>query len=266
MKYNGKKANKGFTLIELLVVIAIIALLLSILMPALGKVKEQAKQIVCASNLKQSGQACYVYATEYDGFIPPIMGWTNTAPSVLAPGTSLGNYVYKQSFGLIVAEPFGWSSTGYLPDAESLICPGDRTDGLPNYPLYSWKTREKGYWFKNYHMSYTYFFLLPQAMENHYTTTDHGGDFDNVSRYHIEKTPGAAVILMDRGYWGDDPVWSTSMPPEQNFHKTGKNLLHLDTRVSFVKGSLIEDLFLIEEATSGESNGWVNRLNVLDKL
>ncbi len=57
---------RGFTLIELLVVIAIIALLLSVLMPALRKVKEQGRSIVCRSNLKQWYLCMNLYASDYD--------------------------------------------------------------------------------------------------------------------------------------------------------------------------------------------------------
>ena len=62
---NGVMA-KGFTLIELLVVISIIALLLAILMPALGAVKKKARSVVCRTNLKQFGLAHVIYAVDYD--------------------------------------------------------------------------------------------------------------------------------------------------------------------------------------------------------
>jgi prepilin-type N-terminal cleavage/methylation domain-containing protein len=63
--------RKGFTLVELLVVIAIIALLMSILMPALAKVRKQAKSVMCMTNLKQWGSIFEMYAGANDGFLVP---------------------------------------------------------------------------------------------------------------------------------------------------------------------------------------------------
>jgi prepilin-type N-terminal cleavage/methylation domain-containing protein/prepilin-type processing-associated H-X9-DG protein len=62
--------RKGFTLIELLVVIAIIALLMAILLPALNRARNQARAVVCQSNLKQWGATLALYAEENKGRIP----------------------------------------------------------------------------------------------------------------------------------------------------------------------------------------------------
>lgn len=66
------RRRSGFTLIELLVVIAIIALLMSILMPALGQAREQARKVVCLTNLSGLGKAFNMYAQDFREYIPPM--------------------------------------------------------------------------------------------------------------------------------------------------------------------------------------------------
>ncbi len=75
-------SSHGFTLIELLVVVAIIALLISILLPALQQARLIARQLVDKSNIRSQGQSAYLYAENNTGWIPRgIMGYTTAEGS-----------------------------------------------------------------------------------------------------------------------------------------------------------------------------------------
>jgi prepilin-type N-terminal cleavage/methylation domain-containing protein len=87
------RVKRGFTLIELLVVIAIIALLLSILMPSLNKVKKQARLVVCRTNLHQWAIAVQAYSAANDGKLLSSFGYQ-------APGSGTISSVYPCEFWL----------------------------------------------------------------------------------------------------------------------------------------------------------------------
>jgi prepilin-type N-terminal cleavage/methylation domain-containing protein/prepilin-type processing-associated H-X9-DG protein len=86
------KKERGFTLIELLVVIAVIAILASLLLPALHRAKQSAHSVVCLNNLKQWGLATQMFAAENQDLLPKdggpngnslTEGWYNDLPRVL---------------------------------------------------------------------------------------------------------------------------------------------------------------------------------------
>lgn len=109
------KRKKAFTLIELLVVIAVIALLLSIMMPALQKAKFMSRRVFCMNNMKQQGLAFFTYALEFNGKFPPHnshLAYYMTYPAVTDPGN-----------------PWTALRGTYITESKILICPVLATQG-----------------------------------------------------------------------------------------------------------------------------------------
>jgi prepilin-type N-terminal cleavage/methylation domain-containing protein len=140
--------NRGFTLIELLVVISIIALLMSILMPAMTKARSQARLIVCASNQKQLLLGVNMYNADNQDFPPSIVEQEGNGRIRAFNMWSYPNYlIYRPKHVSISPSPYSSSSgyvgaylSDYLKEAKVFNCPMSNK----GYANFNYTDRETG--------------------------------------------------------------------------------------------------------------------------
>jgi prepilin-type N-terminal cleavage/methylation domain-containing protein/prepilin-type processing-associated H-X9-DG protein len=131
------RSRRAFTLVELLVVIGIIALLISILLPALQKARDQANQIKCESNLRTIGQGLANYAADNQGYLPPSNFYKPDVNGVTPPAAADG-FVSWTAF--LLSNKMGtYSDTPYLsPQGWDVFqCPAVAEGGLPPANTYA---------------------------------------------------------------------------------------------------------------------------------
>lgn len=108
--------RSAFTLIELLVTISVIALLIAIMMPALGQARDSARQVVCGSNLRQVALAGHTYAADHRQHLPPGSPSSGFAPAMFYQPAS--NFDLRESFGPYLQGFDAWKCPAVGPVAD----------------------------------------------------------------------------------------------------------------------------------------------------
>jgi prepilin-type N-terminal cleavage/methylation domain-containing protein len=204
--------RQAFTLIELLVVIAIIALLMAILMPALQRVKKQARTVYCLNSLRQIGLAVHGYALDNDDFIPRAMD--HRVKWILALIPYLGNE-YKQIQDYREVKVFQ--------------CPSFPRNGVGRYGNHN-KDQTVDYVVNAWNMT-----------DPGLTSSNQGNQMDEPTKLHSVKSPARRIYMADN----EAGEWRAVVRNRHELHvQSGLNRLDVwsSTHMPAPGGSLVIDI------------------------
>lgn len=225
--------KRAFTLIELLVVIAIIAVLMSIMLPALAKVREQARKVTCSTNLNTIGTGINLYAHDNNYYIPPMN--LSDAKGVGGTGTQRtnhwGRWFRRSDIGVGTWGPwwnlgFLWNG-GYIDVGEVFYCTSINADfKYHEYANPEFPSDLSG----GVRVSYTYNPICVSSKDR------------NRKYYRVEQFTSDTLLTCDLlSHYGVA-------------HKDGWNVLWGDGRVSFQRNPKVQELIDKDPAGFVSSN------------
>lgn len=223
--------QRGFTLIELLVVVAIIALLIAILLPSLGRSRDQAKRTVCGTHLRSMTLGANVYASEWDGHLPPSV---NYGLADYRPNDTY--YAFRSS------KTWGYTllfKLKTITDARVFFCPAQTNEqwkfsgngNVAGWPDQFASNTKIGY---HYQVHSTANRLGEEPADDSKKQTFPTGNFIAAAYPKVSKFPNRAILSTDIMY---DPKTTVG-------HNGGKsaNVVYIDGSVSTINHSGILNL------------------------
>lgn len=199
-----RRLTLSFTLIELLVVIAIIAILASMLLPALGRAKELARSSECLNNMKQYGVGVTMYTNDFEGYVPCNIGYQ----------TMMTGYVPDRLLGFNTDDIY---STG-CPSCDQILAPRlQPTESWWNYIVRAYKDNSG----------------------EMYQTTYGGTPEWRYSYPKVENIREPSSMTMLKEYWawyGFDIWWDNNSKPTYVplWHASGQGRTYVDGHVEQV--------------------------------
>ncbi len=231
-------ARSAFTLIELLVVMAIISLLISILVPALGRAREVGRRTVCGSNLRQFGQAFLQYSGDYDSWFPakPVANNDNPSLQERRDAQRAGSADWGPNFsGMIrdiverkvtrdpAADGFAPTPT-YLPEPKLLVCPSDRINNRPFNDTPQWPI-----------LPVSHYRDLPRTIIQEQSAGKTYVSYTYISLLRNDDKPEYFLMTDQTNLNDTSTAFLREFNPDDNHGTRGINVLYLDAHVEWAQ-------------------------------